>query len=55
MNQDPDVNPTSSPLAAAKAVCKEVAAKVEEVKLTITKVGAKPFKLYSNLLSGKVR
>ncbi len=39
----PDVNATSSPLAAAKTACKDAAATVKEAKLAVTTVGVKPF------------
>ena len=54
-NPDPDVNVTSSPLAAIKTACKEAAMKVKEAKLTVTMAEAMPFKLYRNLLSDKAR
>ena len=40
-------------LAAAKKAHKEAAKKVEEAKLAVAMAGAKPFKLYGNLLSDK--
>ncbi len=54
-NPDPDVNATSTPLAAAKTACKEAPTKVEKAKLAITTAGAKSFELYGNLLSNKAR
>ena len=54
-NPNPDINATSSPLATAKAACEEAATKVKEANLAITRMGAKPFKLYYNLLSDKAR
>ena len=41
-NPDPDINATSSPLAAAKSVCNNTATRVEEAKLAIATAGAKP-------------
>ena len=52
-NLDPDINATSSPLATAKAACKDAATKVEEAKLAVTTAGVKPFELDGNLLSDK--
>ncbi len=55
VNPDPDVNATSSPLAAAKTACNEAATKVKEAKLAIMMEGAKPFKIFGNLLSNEAR
>ena len=50
-NLDPYINAVSSPLPAAKTACREATTKVKELKLAIMTAGAKPFKLYGNLLS----
>ena len=55
VNPDPDVNATSSSLAAAKTACKDMDVKVEGAKLVITMAGVKLFKLYRNLLPDEAR
>ena len=54
-NLDPDINAMPFPLAAAKRACKEAGAEVDKAKLAVTTAGAKPFKLYCNLLSNEAR
>ena len=51
----PDVIANTPTLAAAKKACKEAAKKVEEAKLAVTMAGAKPVKLYGNILSDEAR
>ncbi len=51
----PDVIANTPTLAAAKKAHEEAAKKIEEVRLAVTMAGAKPIKLYGNLLSDKAR
>ena len=48
VNPYPDINATSSPLAADKTACNKAAEKVEEAKLAVIMTRAKPLKLYGN-------
>ncbi len=49
----PDIIADVAAIDAAKKACDNADKKVEEVKLAVATPGAKPFKLYANLLSAK--
>ena len=54
-NSAPDVIADVAALDAAKKAHNDVAKKVEEANFAVATAGAKPFKLYVNLLSDKAR
>ena len=54
-NPAPDVSVNATTLAAVKKAREGAARKIQEVKLAVAMAGAKPFKLYRNLLSDETR